>query len=66
MHGALDGDAVAGALVRALAERKGVDPALIGKVSGEAHKQKQYDLLADTIRNHMDMDAIYRILGEGV
>ena len=66
VHGVLDGDAVAGALVRALAERKGIDPAQLGKVSGEAHKQRQYDLLADTIRNHMDMDAIYRILREGV
>ncbi len=66
VHGVFDGDAVAGALVRALAERKGVDPALLGKVSGEAHKQRQYDLLADTIRSHMDMNAIYRILREGV
>ncbi len=66
VHGVFDGDAVAGALVRALAEQKGVDPALLGKVSGEAHKQRQYDLLADTIRNHMDMDAVYRILREGV
>ena len=66
VHGILDGDAVAGALVRALAERKGVDPTLLGKVSGEAHKQRQYDLLADTIRKHMDMDAVYRILREGV
>ncbi len=66
VHGVLDGDAVAGALVRALAERKGVDPAQLGRVSGEAHKQRQYDLLAETIRNHMDMDAVYRILREGV
>jgi len=66
VHGVLDGDAVAGALVRTLAERKGVDPALLGRVSGEAHKQEQYDLLADTIRNHMDMQAIYRILKEGI
>ncbi len=66
VHGVLDGDAVAGALVRALAERKGVDPTLLGKVSGEAHKQRQYDLLADTIRKHMDMNAVYRILREGV
>ena len=66
VHGVFDGDAVAGALVRTLAERKGVDPALLGKVSGEAHKQQQYDLLADTIRTHMDMDAVRRILKEGV
>ena len=66
VHGVFDGDAAAGALVRALAERKGVDPALLGKVSGEAYKQQQYDLLADTIRRHVDMDAVTRILKEGV
>ena len=66
VHGVFDGDAVAGALVRALAEQKGVDPAQLGRVSGEAYKQRQYDLLADTIRTHMDMQAIYRILREGV
>lgn len=66
VHGILDGDAITGALVRMLAERKGVDPALLGRVSGEAHKQQQYDLLADTIRRHMDMNAVYRILKEGV
>ena len=66
VHGIFDGDAVAGTLVRALAERKGIDPDSLGAVSGEAHKQQQYDLLADTIRNHMDMQKIYNILEEGV
>ncbi len=66
VHGVFDGDAVAGALIRALAERKGIDPKLLGAVSGEAHKQAQYDLLAKTLKEHMDMTAIYRILREGV
>ena len=66
VHGVLDGDAVAGALVRTLAEKKGVDPALLGRISGEEHKQRQYDLLAQTLRDHMDMDRIYRILEEGI
>ncbi len=66
IHGIFDGDAVAGTLVRALAARKGIDPETLGTVSGEAHKQRQYDLLADTVRSHMDMQRIYRILEEGV
>ncbi len=65
VHGVLDGDAAAGAVVRALAEKKGIDPALLGRVSGEEHKQRQYDLLAQTLRDHMDMAAVYRILQEG-
>ena len=66
VHGVFDSDAVAGTLVRALAERKGIDPKLLGTVSGEAYKQQQYDLLAKTIREHMDMRAIRRILKEGI
>ena len=45
---------------------KGVDPDRLGKVSGEEHKQRQYDLLAQTLRDHMDIPAIYRILQEGI
>jgi adenosylcobyric acid synthase len=66
VHGVFDTDEVASALVHALAREKGVDPALLGAVSGEAHKQQQYDLLADTIRRHMDMQAIDRIIKEGI
>ena len=57
---------MAGAIVRALAEKKDIDPALLGRVSGEEHKQRQYDLLAQTLRDHMDMAAVYRILQEGI
>ena len=66
VHGILDHDAVAGAIVRALARKKGVDVAQLGRVSGEEHKQQQYDLLAQTLRDHMDMEAVYRILKEGI
>ncbi len=66
VHGVFDGDAVAGTVVRALAAQKGIDPATLGTVSNAAHKQRQYDLLADTIRKHMDMEAVRRILKEGV
>jgi adenosylcobyric acid synthase len=66
VHGILDQDAVAGAVVRALAERKGIDPARLGQVSGAEHKQRQYDLLAQTLREHMDMQRIYDILKEGI
>ena len=66
VHGVLDGDEVAGSLIRALAEKKGVDPDELGRVSGEEHKQRQYDLLADAIRAHMDMEAVYRIWREGL
>ena len=66
VHGILDHDDVAGAIVRALAEKKGVDPALLGRISGEEHKQREYDRLAQTLRDYMDMEKIYRILEEGI
>ena len=66
VHGVLDGDEAADAVIRALAENKGVDPAVLGHVSGEEYKQQQYDLLADTLRRSMDMDAVYRIFEEGL
>ena len=66
VHGILDGEDVAGTIIRALAEKKGVNPAELGQVSGESYKQQQYDLLAAALREHMDMQAVYRILEEGV
>ena len=66
VHGVFDSNDVAGTIIRALAARKGVDPAELGKVSGEEYKQQQYDLLADTLRKHMDMPAIHKILEAGI
>ncbi len=66
VHGILDGDEAAEAIISALAEKKGVDPSDLGKVSGEEHKQRQYDLLADTLRKNMDMNLVYRIFREGL
>ena len=31
-----------------------------------AYKNRQYDLLADALRNALDMEKVYRILDEGV
>jgi len=31
-----------------------------------AYKEEQYDKLAQTVRDNMDMELIYRILEEGV
>ena len=32
----------------------------------EAYKERQYDILADAVRNSMDMEAVYRILEAGL
>ena len=66
VHGVLDRPGVAGAIIAALARKKGVDPDRLGKVSGEEHKQQQYDILAATMRAHMDMKKVYEILEAGL
>ena len=66
VHGILDGEDTAGTLIRALAKRKGIDPSELGKVNGAEYRQQQYDLLADALRSHLDLPAIYRILEDGM
>lgn len=66
VHGVFDGEGIAAALVEILAERKGI---ALDKPETEdrvLYKEKQYDLLADTLRSHLDMKKIYEILEEGV
>lgn len=63
IHGVFDNSGIAGAVVRALAERKGV--AVSGDDAGHREfKEKEYDRLADVLREHLDMDRIYSMLRE--
>ncbi len=62
VHGIFDNEQVAAGVVRALAKRKGIMEEMGTVVDFAAFKETQYDLLADGLREHMDMDAIYRIL----
>jgi adenosylcobyric acid synthase len=67
VHGIFDGDGIAAALVKALCAAKGLDTASFqGEMSLKAYKEKQYDILAATLRDHLDMNRIYRILEEGI
>ncbi len=66
VHGILDAENVARTVIDALAIRKGIDPKTLGSVSGAEYKQQQYDILAATMREHMDMPKIYEILEAGV
>lgn len=64
VHGIFDDEDVANTIISALAEKKGVDMSV--RVSYEDYKRQQYNLLADTMRESLDMDAVYKILEEGV
>lgn len=65
VHGVFDSAEVSGALVRALYQAKGL------QYQGEAadrrqHREMQLDRLAETVRQNLDIAAIYRITEEGV
>lgn len=65
IHGIFDSASVSGALIRALYNVKGL-PYCGEAIDRRAYRNMQLDLLADTVRRHLDMDKIYRILEEGV
>ena len=45
---------------------KGVEMEDVATVSYKEYKERQYDILADSIRANLDMEQIYRILEEGL
>ncbi len=61
IHGIFDNAAFRRAVVGALRARKGLAP--LAAAAGRS-KDDNYDRLAAHVRAHLDMDAIYRILGE--
>lgn len=63
LHGVFDAPGVALRMMQALADRRGVQ--LDGAVQdAAAYREQQYDLLADTVRQALDMEQIYRMLEE--
>ena len=65
LHGFFDSSACREAILGALAAKKGVSleaPAF----DFAAYRETQYDLLASSVREHLDMKLIYRILEEGI
>lgn len=66
VHGFFDSPEIAAGIARALMERKGLDPSQVQTRDFAAYKEEQYDRLAQVLRQHLDMDAIYRILEEGI
>lgn len=63
VHGIFDNEEIAGAVVRALAEAKGVTEELGTAVDFAEFKERQYDLLAAGLREHLDLNKIYEIMG---
>ncbi|MDD3170096.1 MAG: cobyric acid synthase, partial [Eubacteriales bacterium] len=66
IHGIFDKEGVAKALAAALYRAKGLDSGHIAGLDVKAYKEQQYDLLAQGIRDNIDMQLLYRILEKGV
>lgn len=65
VHGLFDEGDLAWKLVKMLADKKNVTlEALQSGFDYKKFQESQYDLLADTIRQHMAMDFVYSILRE--
>lgn len=62
LHGIFDKEEIAKAVVTELFQIKGLDPSKIEAFDMEAYKQSQYDILADGVRNSLDMNLIYNLL----
>ncbi len=66
VHGIFDARMTAERFLSAVLKKKGCDPGQIRAADWKSHKEEQYDKLADIIRGHLDMDAIYRIIERGM
>lgn len=65
LHGLFDSGELTGRLADWLLERKGLPLAAVRPESHQAYQERQFDLLADTVRAGLDMEAVYRIM-EGI
>ena len=63
VHGIFDKDEVTAGIIRSLAKKKGIETGGQKNMDLAQFKETQYDLLATGLREHMDMEAIYRIMG---
>lgn len=65
LHGIFDYGDLAAMTVSRLMRRKGLDPKN-WHFDPEEHKRREYDKLADLVRNSLDMNRIYEILEAGI
>ncbi len=60
LHGIFDSSVVSSAIVRELSGRRGLD--FSDAINYREYRERQYDLLAETLRKSIDMEKIYRIM----
>lgn len=66
IHGIFDAPGIADEILKAVCRQKGIDFSALETCDRTQYKQRQYDLLADAVRQGLDMDLVYRILSREV
>lgn len=66
IHGLFDAPHVADTILKALCIRKGIGFDPLGTFDAATYRERQYDILADTVRQGLDMALVYRILNREV
>ena len=64
LHGLFDSGELTVKLAEYLAARKGIEIPALQPSDRAAYRSRQYDLLADAVRESLDMERIYRIMEE--
>ena len=62
LHGLFDSGELTTALADWLLERKGLDKSAVTLETHQDYQDRQIDILADAVRQSLDMDAIYKIM----
>ena len=65
VHGIFDGPGIGEALAGALAARKGLDWEPEARMDYKAYREQQYDRLAQALRESLDMERLWGIMGLG-
>ena len=64
IHGIFDTEDISKALIIGLCKEKGINYDAISAMDMKAYKDSQYDKLAQSMRENLDMQMIYDIIGK--
>ncbi|MCQ2555541.1 MAG: cobyric acid synthase [Clostridia bacterium] len=62
IHGIFDAEGIADTILNAICEKKGIGFETLNAFDYDEYKERQYDILAENIRESLDMDLIMKII----
>ncbi len=66
VHGVFDSDEILSEIAVALMKEKGLEYEKHTSFNFKEYKEKQYDLLAEALRESLDMEYVYKVIEEGI